>query len=117
MAQLSADGLSQVKTQPVFNAADVGRRGIEGNQTYNKDGHFYVLDDDSQVTTIIWKTTSSFRHYTNNILIDNINSPIPDGGTLDQDSLIQTQNGYWYFMSVSWAYPAGRLLVLAPHLG
>ncbi|PQE21360.1 glycosyl hydrolase family 43 protein [Rutstroemia sp. NJR-2017a BBW] len=114
VAQLSADGLSQVKTQPVFNAADAGRNGIEGNRLYKRDGYYYVLDDDSQGTTVIWKATSPFGPYTKKILVDNINSPVPGGGTLDQGSLIQTQNDDWYFMSFSWAYPAGRLPVLAP---
>ncbi|KAE9373683.1 glycoside hydrolase family 43 protein [Stipitochalara longipes BDJ] len=114
VAQLAADGLSQVKTQHVFNASDIGRTGIEGNRLYKKDGYYYILDDDSQGTTVIWKATSPFGPYTGKILVDNINSPVPGGGTLDQGSLIETQNGDWYFMSFSWAYPSGRLPVLAP---
>lgn len=114
VAQLSVDGLSQVKTRPVFNAADVDKGGIEGNRLYKKDGYFYILNDDTQGTTFIWKSTSPFGPYTSKILVDNIGSPIPGGGTLDQGSLIETQDGNWYFMSFSWAYPAGRLPVLAP---
>ncbi len=114
VAQLSADGLSQAKTLPVFNAADVGRSVIEGNRLYKRNGYYYVLDDDTQGTTVIWRATSPFGPYTGKILIDNLNSPVPGGGTLDQGSLIETQNGDWYFMSFSWAYPAGRVPVLAP---
>ncbi|KAI0551941.1 glycoside hydrolase family 43 protein [Xylaria curta] len=114
VAQLSADGLSQVKTQQVFNAADVPRNGIEGNRMYKRNGLYYILDDDSQGTTIIWKATSPFGPYTHKIILNNINSPVPNGGTLDQGSLIETQNGDWYFMSFAWAYPSGRLPVLAP---
>ncbi|KAJ9148965.1 Glycoside hydrolase family 43 protein [Pleurostoma richardsiae] len=114
VARLSADGLSQSESQHVFDAADVGRSGIEGNRLYKKDGYYYILDDDSQGTTVIWRATSPFGPYTSKILVENINSPVPGGGTLDQGSLIETQNGDWYFMSFSWAYPAGRLPVLAP---
>jgi beta-xylosidase len=114
VAQLAADGLSQVKTQHVFNASDIGRNGIEGNRLYKKDGYYYILDDDSQGTTVVWKAKTPFGPYTGKIIVDNINSPVPDGGTLDQGSLIETQNGDWYFMSFSWAYPSGRLPVLAP---
>ncbi|KAK3935754.1 glycoside hydrolase family 43 protein [Diplogelasinospora grovesii] len=114
VAQLSADGLSQVKTQPVFNAANVSRSTIEGNRLYKRNGLYYVLDDDTQGTTIIWKSTSPWGPYTSKILIDGVSSPVPDGGTLDQGSLIETQNGDWYFMSFTWAYPAGRMPVLAP---
>ncbi|OIW29304.1 glycoside hydrolase family 43 protein [Coniochaeta ligniaria NRRL 30616] len=114
VAQLSADGLSQAKTQHVFDAADVNRNGIEGNRLYRKDGLYYILDDDSQGTTVIWKASSPFGPYTSKILVNNIASPVPGGGTLDQGSLIETQDGHWYFMSFSWAYPSGRLPVLAP---
>ncbi|KAI0858083.1 glycoside hydrolase family 43 protein [Xylaria cubensis] len=114
VAQLSVDGLSQVKTQQVFNAGDVPRNGIEGNRMYKRNGLYYILDDDSQGTTIIWKATSPFGPYTHKIMLNNINSPVPNGGTLDQGSLIETHNGDWYFMSFAWAYPSGRLPVLAP---
>jgi len=114
VAQLSADGLSQVRTQPIFNAADANRNGIEGNRLYKKDGLYYILDDDSQGTTFIWKSTSPFGPYTSKILVNNIASPVSGGGTLDQGSLVETMSGDWYFMSFSWAYPAGRLPVLAP---
>lgn len=114
VAQLAPDGLSQVKTQHVFDAADIGKAGIEGNRLYKRDGFYYILDDDAQGTTVIWKSTSPFGPYTPKIMLDNINSPVSGGGTLDQGSLIETQNGDWYFMSFSWAYPSGRLPVLAP---
>lgn len=114
VAQLSSDGLSQVQTQPVFNAADTNRTGIEGNRLYKRNGLYYVLDDDSQGTTIIWKASSPFGPYTPKILVDNVASPVAGGSTLDQGSLIETQNGDWYFMSFAWAYPAGRMPVLAP---
>lgn len=114
VAQLSVDGLSQVTSQPVFNAADIDRSGIEGNRLYKKDGYYYILDDYSQGTTIIWKSTSPFGPYSGKIMIDNIASPVSGGSTLDQGSLIDTQDGDWYFMSFSWAYPLGRLPVLAP---
>ena len=114
VAQLSPDGLSQVKTVPVFNAADTNRNQIEGNRMYKINGTYYVLDDDTQGTTIIWKSSSPFGPYTHKILIDNVNSPVPGGGTVDQGSLVQTQDGKWYFMSFVWAYPAGRMPILAP---
>jgi beta-xylosidase len=114
VAQLSSDGLSQVQTQPVFNAEDAGRSGIEGNRLYKKDGYYYVLDDDSQGTTVIWKATSPFGPYTYKILIENVPSPVAGSGPPDQGSLIETPSGDWYYMSFAWAYPSGRLPILAP---
>lgn len=114
IAQLSPDGLSQVKSQQVFNASEVNRTAIEGNRLYKKDGIYYVLDDDTQGTTIIWKSSSIWGPWTPKILQDGISSPVPGGYTVDQGSLIETQNGDWYFMSFTWAYPAGRMPILAP---
>jgi beta-xylosidase len=48
LALLNEDGLSQNKTQHLFNAADVNRTTIEGNRLYKHNGNYYVLDDDTQ---------------------------------------------------------------------
>jgi hypothetical protein len=114
IAQLSTDGLSQVKTQHMFNAADTNRSTIEGNRLYKRNSTYYVLDDDTQGSTIIWKASSIWGPYTPKILQNNIASPLSGGSTVDQGSLIEDQNGNWYFMSFTWAYPSGRLPILAP---
>ncbi|KAK2748221.1 hypothetical protein FQN55_004497 [Onygenales sp. PD_40] len=114
VAQLSADGLSQERTQGVFNASDVGEDGIEGNRMYKRDGFYYILDDHPGDRTYIWKSDSPWGPYTSKLLVDNIQSPVPGGGAPHQGSLVETSTGDWYFMSFTWAYPAGRMPVLAP---
>lgn len=115
VAQLSADGLSVVRDQEVFNAPSECT-GIEGNRMYKINGLYYILDDcPSQVITEIWKSSSPWGPYERKILVDSsVPSPIPGSGTAVQGSLIKTPNGQWYFMSFAWAYPLGRLPVLAP---
>lgn len=114
VAQLSADGLSVVKTQQVFSYPPECT-GIEGNRMYKINGNYYILDDcPSQGITEIWKSSSPWGPYTRKILSNNTPSPIPGSGSEDQGSLIQTPNGQWYFMSFAWAYPSGRLPILAP---
>ena len=109
IAQLSSDGLSQVKTQQLFSSPSV-----EGNRLYKRNGTYYVLDDHPGDTTFIWKSTDIWSGWEQYTMLYDMEAPIPDGGLLSQGSLIETQTGDWYFMSFSWAYPAGRMPVLAP---
>ncbi|PKS12991.1 hypothetical protein jhhlp_000332 [Lomentospora prolificans] len=114
MAQLSPDGLSQVRTETIFSASDAGVDGIEGNRLYKKDGFYYILNDHPGSTTYIWRSESPWGPWEYKILVDNIPSPVQWGGTPHQGSLIETPEGNWYYMSFTWAYPAGRMPVLAP---
>lgn len=113
MTQLSDDGLSEVKTQQIITTPE-GFEGIEGNRMYKRNDTYYVLNDSPGRATLIWKSESPWGPWTYKVLGDNIPSPVPDGGTPHQGSLVETQNGDWYFMSFTWAYPAGRMPVLAP---
>ncbi|KAI2636688.1 glycoside hydrolase family 43 protein [Xylaria nigripes] len=114
VAQLSADGLSEVRSQSILNATDVGEDGIEGNRMYKKDGLYYVLNDHPGDTTYIWKSESPWGPYESKVLVSNAQSPVPGGGAPHQGSLIETPTGDWYYMSFTWAYPSGRMPVLAP---
>ncbi|KAH8804595.1 glycosyl hydrolase family 43 protein [Xylogone sp. PMI_703] len=93
IAQLSHDGLSQVKMQPVFNAPPP-YSVIEGNRLYKRND--------------IW---SGWTHI---VLQDSIAGPITGGTVNSQGSLVETASGDWYFMSFTWAYPAGCMPILAP---
>ncbi|KAI1142542.1 glycoside hydrolase family 43 protein [Hypoxylon sp. FL0543] len=114
VAQLSEDGLSQVQTKHIFSASDVAKDGIEGNRMYKKDGFYYILDDHPGDITYIWKSESPWGPYESKILVNNIKSPVPGGGAPHQGSLVQASTGDWYYMSFTWAYPNGRIPVLAP---
>lgn len=115
VAQLASDGLSQVTTRPVFGAADVGANGLEGNRLYKRNGLYYVFDDNPNTgTTYIWKSTSPWGPYDGKAFVSSVQSPVAGGSTPDQGSLIEMENGDWYFMSFTWAYPLGRMPILAP---
>jgi hypothetical protein len=104
LAQLSADGLSQVKTQHLFSASDVNEDGIEGNRMYKRNGIYYVLDDHPGDKTYIWKSDSPWGPYEPKLLVNNVQSPVPGGGAPHQGSLVKTPEGDWYYMSFTWAY-------------
>ncbi|EKG09699.1 Glycoside hydrolase family 43 [Macrophomina phaseolina MS6] len=114
VAQLAADGLSEVKSQGVFSASDVGQDGIEGNRMYKRNGNYYILNDHPGDNTYIWKSSSPWGPYASKILVQNIQSPVSGGGAPHQGSLVKTADDDWYYMSFTWAYPAGRMPVLGP---
>ncbi|CAI4219574.1 unnamed protein product [Parascedosporium putredinis] len=114
MAQLSPDGLTQVRSETIFSASDAGVDGIEGNRLYKKDGFYYILNDHPGSTTFIWKSESPWGPWESKELVNSIASPVQWGGSPHQGSLIETPEGKWYYMSFTWAYPAGRMPVLAP---
>ncbi|KAH7399740.1 glycosyl hydrolase family 43 protein [Cadophora sp. MPI-SDFR-AT-0126] len=114
MSQLSADGFSEVKVQDVFGTP-AGYSGLEGNRLYKRNGTYYILDDaPSDGATFIWKASSVWGPWTSKLLIEKVKAPVGGGGDPDQGSLVETADGKWYFMSFTWAYPAGRMPILAP---
>lgn len=93
MSQLSADGLSEVKSQQIF-ATPSGYSGIEGNRLYKRNGIYYVLDDaPGDRATFIWKSSSLWSKWTSKLLIKGSGGPVPGGGSPDQGSLIETPEG------------------------
>ncbi|GAP87410.2 putative glycosyl hydrolase family 43 protein [Rosellinia necatrix] len=114
VAALSADGLSQASTTTVLRASDVGVSAIEGNRMYQINGTYYILNDDPSGATYIWKSDRPTGPYTSKQLISHIGTPLPGGSSPCQGSLVEAPGGAWYFMSFTWAYPSGRLPVLAP---
>lgn len=114
VAQLSEDGLSEVKSEVVLSSSSAGVEEMEGNRLYKRDGYYYILNDEPGKATYIWKSESPWGPYESKLLVEDILSPIQGGGSPHQGSLIEATTGDWYYMSFTWAYPAGRIPVLAP---
>lgn len=114
VTQLSPDGLRPVRTEGVLWPEQVGAQSVEGNRLYKIDGRYYVLNDEPGSTAFVWQSDSPWGPYEGRALAANVPGPLPGGGPPHQGSLVQTPGGDWYFMSFTWAFPAGRLPVLAP---
>ena len=113
VAQLSKDGLSQVKTQKVFDTpSSVGT--LEGSRMYKINGAYYIFSTKPANGQYVLRATSPFGTYTMKQLLLNLGSPVTNGGVPHQGSLVETQNGTWYYMAFIDAYPGGRMPVLAP---
>jgi beta-xylosidase len=111
VAQLSSDGLSQVRTQQVFASSFT----IEGSRFYKRNGVYYIFVTRPADGQFILKSSSPWGPYTIKAVVDRVSSPTTvNGGVPHQGGLIQTSNGDWYYMAFIDAYPGGRIPALAP---
>ncbi|MEV4539208.1 family 43 glycosylhydrolase [Asanoa sp. NPDC049518] len=113
VAQLASDGLSQVRSQQVFQTpSSVGT--LEGARFYKRNGSYYIWLTRPANGQYVLKSSSPFGPYEMRQVLLNMPGPISGGGVPHQGGLVQTQNGDWYYMSFVDAYPGGRVPALAP---
>ena len=113
MAQLSADGLSQVRAQQVFTTpSSVGT--LEGARFYKRNGFYYIWLTRPANGQYVLRSSSPWGPYEMRQVLLNLPGPISGGGVPHQGGLVQTQSGAWYYMSFIDAYPGGRVPALAP---
>ncbi|KAA9372925.1 family 43 glycosylhydrolase, partial [Microbispora cellulosiformans] len=114
VAQLSADGKSEVRSQQVFSTpSSVGT--LEGSRMYKRNGNYYIFVTKPANGQYILKSTNGpFGPYEMRQVLLNMSGPVSGGGVPHQGGLVQTQNGAWYYMAFQDAYPGGRIPVLAP---
>ncbi|WP_431918253.1 RICIN domain-containing protein [Nonomuraea jabiensis] len=113
VAQLSADGLSQVRSQQVFQTpSNVGT--LEGSRFYKRNGYYYIWLTRPANGQYVLRSTSPWGPYEMRQVLLDMPGPISGGGVPHQGGLVQTQNGAWYYMSFVDAYPGGRVPALAP---
>ncbi|MEU5607253.1 glycoside hydrolase 43 family protein [Streptomyces sparsogenes] len=114
VAQLSADGRTQVRAQQVFSTpSSVGT--LEGSRFYKINGNYYIfLTRPANGQYILKSTSGPFGPYTMREVLLNLRGPVSGGGVPHQGGLVQTQNGTWHYMAFVDSYPGGRIPVLAP---
>ncbi|MEE6309499.1 family 43 glycosylhydrolase [Plantactinospora veratri] len=113
VAQLSADGMSQVRAQQVFQTpSSVGT--LEGARFYKRNGSYYIWLTRPANGQYVLKANNPWGPYEMRQVLLNMPGPISGGGVPHQGGLVQTQNGAWYYMSFVDAYPGGRVPALAP---
>ncbi|NUR71488.1 MAG: family 43 glycosylhydrolase [Hamadaea sp.] len=113
VAQLSADGLSQVRTQQVYSSpSNIGT--LEGSRFYKRNGSYYIFVTKPANGQYILKSSSPWGPYEVHQVLLNMPGPVSGGGVPHQGGLVQTQNGDWYYMAFVDAYPGGRIPVMAP---
>lgn len=114
ITQLSPSGLEIAQTRLILSPP-AGEDTMEGNRLYKRNGLYYILNDSpGGQSTHIWKSASPFGPWVSKSLQKSSVGPVAGGGTPHQGSLIETSLGDWYFISFTWAYPLGRIPVIAP---
>ena len=113
VAQLSADGFSQVRAAQVFQTpASVGT--LEGARFYKRNGSYYIWLTRPANGQYVLKANNPFGPYEMRQVLLDLPGPIQGGGVPHQGGLVQTQAGDWYYLSFVDAYPGGRVPALAP---
>ncbi|AXO35053.1 alpha-L-arabinofuranosidase II precursor [Micromonospora sp. B006] len=114
VAQLSADGRSQVRAQQVYQTpSSIGT--LEGARFYKRNGAYYIwLTRPANGQYVLKSTNGPFGPYEQRQVLLNLPGPISGGGVPHQGGLVQTQTGAWYYMAFTDAYPGGRMPTLAP---
>ncbi|MEE6261647.1 family 43 glycosylhydrolase [Plantactinospora sonchi] len=113
VAQLSADGRTQVRNQQVFQTpSNIGT--LEGARFYKRNGSYYIWLTRPANGQYVLKANNPFGPYEIRQVLLDLPGPIAGGGVPHQGGLVQTPNGQWYYMAFTDAYPGGRMPTLAP---
>ncbi|WP_080682813.1 glycoside hydrolase 43 family protein [Sorangium cellulosum] len=117
VAQLSADGFSQVKSQNVFQTPGNISGPLEGSRFIKKDGVYYIfVTQYANGEYVLRSTNGPFGPYELRpfaVKLPYAGAP-GSGGSPHQGGVVETQNGDWYYMGFNDSYPAGRIPVMAP---
>ncbi|KAM7198185.1 Glycosyl hydrolase, five-bladed beta-propellor domain containing protein [Rhypophila sp. PSN 637] len=110
VAQLSADGLKQVKSQSVYKHSET----IEGSRMYKINGYYYIFVTRPASAEYVLRSKSVWGPYTMKTILSNIKGPLSSAGVAHQGGIVGTADNKWYYAAFLDAYPGGRIPVLAP---
>ncbi|WP_437733275.1 glycoside hydrolase family 43 protein [Sorangium sp. So ce1335] len=117
VAQLSADGFSQVKNQVVFQTPATVSGPLEGSRFFKRDGDYYIfVTQYANGEYVLRSTNGPFGPYELRpfaVKLPYAGAP-GSGGSPHQGGIVETQNGDWYYIAFNDSFPAGRLPVMAP---
>jgi beta-xylosidase len=113
VAQLSSDLTSEVRSQTVYTTpSSIGT--LEGSRMYKRGNYYYIWLTRPANGQYVLRSTSPWGPYEQRQVLLNLPGPISGGGVPHQGGLVQTQNGDWYYMAFTDAYPGGRMPTMAP---
>ncbi|KAL2211730.1 Arabinanase/levansucrase/invertase [Sarocladium strictum] len=112
VTELSADGLSIVRTETVYNSGE--DLYLEGAHLYKTHGYYWVCPTKVASGQYILRASEPFGPYEVREFWDNLDGPLPHAGYAHQGGMVDTPEGDWHYLAFLDAYPAGRIPVLAP---
>lgn len=116
VAELSADGMREVRRQEVFKTPSNISGPLEGSRFYKINGNYYIfMTQYANGEYVARSTNGPFGPYEiRSFAVQLPYAGVGSGGSPHQGGIVQTQNGDWYYIAFNDAYPAGRLPVMAP---
>ncbi|KAI6405343.1 hypothetical protein MCOR24_007887 [Pyricularia oryzae] len=111
VAQLSADGLSEVRSQQVYDSGDIY---LEGAHMYKIKGFYWIVPTKVASGEYVLRSRSPFGPYEARVLFDNVPGPLSNAGWAHQGGMVDTKDGNWHYIAFLDAYPGGRIPVMAP---
>jgi hypothetical protein len=111
VAQLSKDGLSQVKSAQVYSG---GSTYIEGAHMYKAKGYYWIVPTKVASGEWVLRSKSPFGPYEQRVLFDGLRGPLQNAGYAHQGGMVSTKDDKWYYIAFMDAYPSGRIPVMAP---
>ena len=113
VAQLSSDLTSQVRAQTVYQTpSSIGT--LEGARMYRRGPYYYIWLTRPANGQYVLRSSSPWGPYEQRQVLLDLPGPIAGGGVPHQGGIVQTQNGDWWYMAFTDAYPGGRMPTLAP---
>ncbi len=113
VAQLNADLSAEVRSQTVYQTpSSIGT--LEGSRMYKRGNYYYIWLTRPANGQYVLRSTSPWGPYEQRQVLLDLPGPISGGGVPHQGGLVQTQNGEWWYMAFTDAYPGGRMPTLAP---
>jgi beta-xylosidase len=116
ISELSADGLTEVRSQEVFKTPSNLSGPLEGSRLYKINGNYYIwMTQYANGEYVARSTNGPFGPYEiRPLAVKTPYAGIAAGSSPHQGGIVQTQNGDWYYMAFNDAFPAGRIPVMAP---
>ncbi len=116
VAQLTDDGLGQVRAQAVYETPADLSGPLEGSRFYKINGDYYIfVTQYANGEYVLRSTNGPFGPYEMRPFA--VRLPFAGtgaGGAPHQGGVVETQNGDWYYIAFNDSFPAGRLPVMAP---
>ncbi|KAL0943525.1 ricin b lectin [Colletotrichum truncatum] len=115
VAQLSADGLTEVTSKSAFQVVYTSDEYLEGARMYKINGMYYIWVTKPWDGQYVLKSSGGpFGPYEAREILADMRPPVAGAGAPHQGGLVDTPQGQWYYMAFIDAFPAGRIPVLAP---
>ncbi|HEU5073209.1 MAG TPA: glycoside hydrolase 43 family protein [Polyangiaceae bacterium] len=118
VAELSDDGLSQVRSEVVLETPSSVGGPLEGSRFYKRDGAYYIFLTQYANGEWVLKSTNGPMGPYEGPREFAVRLPYAgaagSGASPHQGGIVETQNGEWYYIGFNDSYPAGRIPVMIP---